>query len=41
MKSKSTIKGKITYELRDADGNLKQSGTTENSITTEGNNYYC
>lgn len=40
MKSIGKIKGKIVYELFGSDGVLKQSGTTENVITVQGNDYY-
>ena len=33
MKDKFGIKGKVEYELRDVDGNLKDSGTIPNTIT--------
>jgi len=40
MKDKSKIKGIIKYELYDPEGNLKQTGQTENIVTVQGNNYY-
>lgn len=40
MNSKSGIKGRIIYNLYGPDGQLKQSGTTENVVTVQGNNYY-
>lgn len=40
MKSSVGIKGVIEYQLFDESGNLKQAGTTENIVTTQGNNYY-
>jgi len=33
MEEKFGIKGKIEYELRDVDGNLKDSGVVDNTIT--------
>lgn len=39
-KSTGKIKGIISYELFDKHGFLKQSGTTENVITVQGNAYY-
>ena len=33
MEEKFGIKGKVEYELRDVDGNLKDSGTIPNTIT--------
>ena len=40
MQDKNGIKGVIKYQLYDENGNLKQSGTSTNIVTEQGDIYY-
>jgi hypothetical protein len=40
MIDQTGIKGVISYQLLDEHGNVKQSGTTNNIVTVQGNAYY-